>query len=65
MVVPLDSSRIGLQLSVNQQEAIEIRSIMNLSLSFDHRIMDGADASSFLHSVKKSMESFDEDTTLE
>ena len=65
MVVPLDSSRTGLQLLVNQEEAIEIRSIMNLSLSFDHRIMDGADASSFLHSVKKSMESFDEDTTLE
>ncbi|MQG15381.1 MAG: 2-oxo acid dehydrogenase subunit E2 [SAR202 cluster bacterium] len=60
MVVPLDSSRSDIQLQVNQQEAIEIRSIMNLSLSFDHRIMDGSDAASFLNNVKTYMESFNE-----
>ena len=45
--VPVDSSRTDLQLPINKQDAIEIRSIMNLSLSFAHRIMDGSDAAGF------------------
>ena len=33
-------------------DAIAIRSMMNLCMSFDHRIMDGAEASAFINSVK-------------
>jgi|TARA_B100001750_G_scaffold236380_1_gene240145 2-oxoisovalerate dehydrogenase E2 component (dihydrolipoyl transacylase) len=63
--VPVDSSRTDLQLPINKQDAIEIRSIMNLSLSFDHRIMDGSDAAGFTNCVKESLESFTQDTVLE
>lgn len=35
---------------------IEIRRIMVLSLSYDHRIVDGAPAADFLHSVKMKIE---------
>jgi len=37
-------------------DAIAIRSMMNLCLSFDHRIMDGATAGRFLQSIKKRLE---------
>ena len=39
-------------------DAIAIRSIMNLCLCIDHRVLDGAAASRFLGSVKKQLESF-------
>lgn len=39
-------------------DAIAIRSIMNLCLSIDHRVLDGAVASRFLGSVKKQLEGF-------
>ena len=35
---------------------IKIRKVMHLSLSFDHRVMDGADAAKFLNSLKKYLE---------
>ena len=63
--VPVDSSRTDLQLPINKQDALEIRSIMNLSLCFDHRIMDGSDAAGFTNCVKESLESFTQDTVLE
>ena len=37
-------------------EAIAIRSIMNLCLTYDHRIVDGADAGRFLSALKKRLE---------
>ena len=37
-------------------DAIAIRSMMYLSLSFDHRVMDGANADAFLHKVKNILE---------
>ena len=40
-------------------EAIGIRSMMNLCLSFDHRIMDGADAMAFLNDLKSQFENPD------
>jgi len=58
LVVSIDATRTAFQTTVNDQEAIEIRSLMNLCLSFDHRIMDGNDAAGFLHEVKQNMESF-------
>ncbi len=45
----------------NGNEEIQIRSIMNLCLSFDHRIIDGLEAAYFLQSIKKNLESFDKD----
>ncbi|MBV8364974.1 MAG: 2-oxo acid dehydrogenase subunit E2 [Candidatus Eremiobacteraeota bacterium] len=39
-------------------DAIAIRDIMNLCLSLDHRVLDGAVASHFLQAVKKRLESF-------
>ncbi|MDP2948255.1 MAG: dihydrolipoamide acetyltransferase family protein [Chloroflexota bacterium] len=43
-------------------DAIAIRSVMNLCLSFDHRILDGAVAGRFLRGVKERLESFGPDT---
>ena len=37
-------------------DAIAIRSIMNLCLTFDHRVLDGAEASAFLAAVKGRLE---------
>ena len=37
---------------------------MNLCLSFDHRIIDGFDASNFEQSVKKSLESITYDSKI-
>jgi len=45
-------------------DAIAIRHIVNLCLSFDHRILDGAQAGAFLASVKAKMEAFGPETEL-
>jgi 2-oxoglutarate dehydrogenase E2 component (dihydrolipoamide succinyltransferase) len=41
-------------------DAIAIRSMMYMSMSYDHRVVDGAVADQFLARVKKFLESFDE-----
>jgi len=46
--------------SNNGQDTVEIRSMMNICLSFDHRIVDGAESSSFLQAVKTELEAIDE-----
>jgi pyruvate/2-oxoglutarate dehydrogenase complex dihydrolipoamide acyltransferase (E2) component len=38
--------------------------MMNLCMSFDHRIMDGAEASAFINAVKHRLESIGPDTSL-
>ena len=43
-------------------DGIAIRSMMNLCMSFDHRIMDGAEASAFINSVKRRLESIGPET---
>ena len=40
-------------------DAIAIRSIMNLCLAFDHRVLDGAEAGAFVSSVKGRLEATD------
>lgn len=40
-------------------DAIAIRSMVNLCLSFDHRILDGLTAGRFLQSVKRRLESWE------
>ena len=42
------------------EDTIAIRTCAYLSLSFDHRIVDGADADRFMSSVKKTLETFPE-----
>ncbi len=43
-------------------DAIAIRSMMNLCLAFDHRVMDGAEASAFITSVKRRLEAIGPET---
>ena len=43
-------------------EEIAVRSMMNMCLSFDHRIIDGAEAMAFLADVKTRLESISPDT---
>ncbi|HEU5422399.1 MAG TPA: 2-oxo acid dehydrogenase subunit E2, partial [Nitrolancea sp.] len=45
-------------------DAIAIRPIMNLSLSIDHRILDGLAAARFLSAVKGWLERFDPESSL-
>ena len=45
-------------------DAIAIRSMMNICLSFDHRINDGAEASAFLDTVAARLESIGPDTSV-
>jgi 2-oxoglutarate dehydrogenase E2 component (dihydrolipoamide succinyltransferase) len=42
-------------------DSIQIRSIIRLSLGYDHRIVDGADADRFLVAVKNHLENWSED----
>jgi 2-oxoisovalerate dehydrogenase E2 component (dihydrolipoyl transacylase) len=37
-------------------DSVVVRSMMNICLSFDHRIVDGVEASAFLQSVKSGLE---------
>ena len=40
-------------------DTVRVHSMMNICLSFDHRIIDGAEASKFLQAVKLGLESID------
>jgi pyruvate dehydrogenase E2 component (dihydrolipoamide acetyltransferase) len=39
---------------------IEIRTMLPLSLSYDHRVIDGADGARFIREIIKGMERFNE-----
>ncbi len=39
-------------------DAIAVRSMMNLEVSFDHRVMDGGAALRFLNTVKERLEDY-------
>ena len=41
------------------EDTVRVHSMMNICLSFDHRIIDGAEASKFLQAVKLGLESID------
>jgi 2-oxoglutarate dehydrogenase complex dihydrolipoamide succinyltransferase (E2) component len=43
---------------VIEDDAIAVRSMMYLCLSFDHRILDGADSGGFLKAVREKLESY-------
>jgi pyruvate dehydrogenase E2 component (dihydrolipoamide acetyltransferase) len=42
------------------RDAIAIRSTMNVSLSYDHRLIDGALAGRFLRDLRARLEAWDE-----
>jgi pyruvate dehydrogenase E2 component (dihydrolipoamide acetyltransferase) len=46
---------------VIEDDAIAVRSMMYLSMSFDHRVIDGATADRFMKSVKDHLEDFPEE----
>ena len=46
-------------------DTVAIRSVMNLCLSFDHRVCDGAEASAFLAAVKSRLEAATIQTSLD
>ena len=45
------------------QDVIAIRPIMNMTLTYDHRIVDGAFAGRFLRDLKERLETSDEPRT--
>jgi 2-oxoglutarate dehydrogenase E2 component (dihydrolipoamide succinyltransferase) len=47
-----------------QGDSIAIRHMMYISLSYDHRIIDGALGSTFLNAVSKELENFDADRSI-
>ena len=49
---------------VVRDDAIAIRSMMNLCLSFDHRINDGSESGAFLQAVKARLEAVSADTPI-
>jgi 2-oxoisovalerate dehydrogenase E2 component (dihydrolipoyl transacylase) len=50
--------------TVLEGDAIAIRSMMNLCLSFDHRVLDGAIAARFLQGVRRFLEGFSDQNAL-
>ncbi len=48
-------------IETDQGDSIAIRHMMYMSLSYDHRIIDGALGSTFLNAVAKELENFDMD----
>lgn len=42
-------------------DSIAVRHIMRLTLGFDHRVIDGADAGKFMAELKKTLENWDDD----
>jgi 2-oxoglutarate dehydrogenase E2 component (dihydrolipoamide succinyltransferase) len=50
------TKRPAVVLDASGNEAIAIRSMVYLALSYDHRIIDGADAARYLTDVKKRLE---------
>ncbi|MBM3949199.1 MAG: 2-oxo acid dehydrogenase subunit E2 [SAR202 cluster bacterium] len=45
-------------------DTVAVRSMMNLVLGFDHRIMDGAEAGAFLQAVKRRLEAMGPETAV-
>ncbi|HXG42443.1 MAG TPA: dihydrolipoamide acetyltransferase family protein [Dehalococcoidia bacterium] len=58
----LTSEAIRPQVRVLENEAIAIRQVMNLCLSFDHRILDGHQAAAFVAFVKERLEAIGPET---
>lgn len=51
-------------IETEQGDSIAIRHIMYISLSYDHRVIDGALGSTFLNAVSKELENFDNNRSI-
>jgi 2-oxoisovalerate dehydrogenase E2 component (dihydrolipoyl transacylase) len=60
----LTTETIQKQVVVRDDDAIAIHSMMNLCISFDHRINDGAQVSAFLQAVKRRLEAMGPETPI-
>ena len=49
---------------VTTDDAIAVRSMMNLSISFDHRVIDGLAAARFVKDIKEQLEAVDDSASL-
>jgi 2-oxoglutarate dehydrogenase E2 component (dihydrolipoamide succinyltransferase) len=52
--------RVKVVAGADGEDTMAIRTCAYLSLSFDHRIVDGADADKFMAMIKKGLENFPE-----
>jgi len=52
-------------MSGSAQQEIGIRSMMNLCISFDHRILDGSQISAFIQDVRKMLEAIGPETSIQ
>jgi 2-oxoglutarate dehydrogenase E2 component (dihydrolipoamide succinyltransferase) len=48
--------RPGVVIDENGEESVAVRSLVYLALSYDHRVIDGADAARFLTGLKRRLE---------
>jgi 2-oxoisovalerate dehydrogenase E2 component (dihydrolipoyl transacylase) len=51
-------------ITVEGEDVIAIRPMMNMTCSFDHRVLDGAQVGNFLADVRKRLEEWDPDTSI-
>jgi 2-oxoisovalerate dehydrogenase E2 component (dihydrolipoyl transacylase) len=51
-------------IEVDGVDAIAIRPMMNMTCSFDHRVLDGAQVGEFLADVRKRLEGWDPETSI-
>ena len=51
-------------MEIDGADVIAIRHLMNMTCSFDHRVLDGAQVGSFLADVRNALEGWDADTPL-
>jgi len=63
-VAILGTGAIVKRLAVMDDETLAVRSLAYFTLSFDHRIIDGATGGMFLSEIEKRLEGFDEKRTL-
>ncbi len=50
--------------TIEGEDVIVIRPMMNMTCSFDHRVLDGAQVGAFLSDVRKRLESWDPETPI-
>ncbi|MGH2583814.1 MAG: 2-oxo acid dehydrogenase subunit E2, partial [Dehalococcoidia bacterium] len=46
------------------EDSIAVRSMMNLCITFDHRIVDGSHVGPFMQTIKRRLEAYTPDTAL-
>jgi pyruvate/2-oxoglutarate dehydrogenase complex dihydrolipoamide acyltransferase (E2) component len=57
----ITTEAIRRELRVRPDGSFAARSVMNLCISFDHRILDGAEAGAFMQTVRGRLEAFSAD----